>query len=40
MKRFAALIAVVVLVVLSAFAAGWTWDDSSTSGSAAPVHTV
>ena len=37
MKRFAILLALVILVVASAFVAGWTWDDGSTS---ALVHTL
>jgi len=40
MKRFAILLALVILVLLSAFVAGWTWDEGSTFVPAALVHTV
>jgi hypothetical protein len=39
MKRFAILLALVALVIISAFVAGWTWDDSSTFVTAALAHT-
>ena len=31
MKRLAILLALVVLVLASAFLGGWTWDEGSTS---------
>jgi hypothetical protein len=37
MKRFAILLALVILILVSAFVAGWTWDEGSTSGL---VHTL
>jgi hypothetical protein len=40
MKRFALLIAIVVLVAASAFVAGWTWDEGSTFVPAALVQTL
>jgi hypothetical protein len=40
MKRFAMLLALLILVLVSAFVAGWTWDDSVTFVPAALVHTL
>jgi len=39
MKRLAILLALVVLVLASAFLGGWTWDDIFTYVPAALVHT-
>ncbi|MFL5935577.1 MAG: hypothetical protein ACJ74P_09495 [Gaiellaceae bacterium] len=38
MKRFAMLLALVILVLASAFVAGWTWDDIAPFAPAALVH--
>ena len=40
MKRFAILLALVILVLVSAFVGGWTWDDGLTLVPAALVHTL
>ena len=40
MKRFAILLALVILLLVSAFVGGWTWDDSLAFVPAALVHTL